>query len=69
MTGKVCEVIFDCFGDLEGFVLESCSGRHRFKTTEFSLETLLLRACHERLTISVELGEGCETVRQIIVRP
>ena len=68
MTGKVCEVIFDCFGDLEGFVLETCSHRHRFKTTEAGLEELLLRACHERLTISVEVGEACESVKQIIVR-
>lgn len=69
ITGKICEVIFDCFGELEGFVLETCSGRHHFKTTEASLEKLLLRACHERLTISVYLGDTCESVHRIIVRP
>ena len=33
-TGKICEVIYDCFGDFEGFVPESCDERHSFKASE-----------------------------------
>jgi hypothetical protein len=25
-TGEVCEILFDCFGDFEDFVLTSCDG-------------------------------------------
>jgi murein tripeptide amidase MpaA len=68
VTGKVCEVLFDCFGHLEGFVLDTCPGRHRFKTTEAGLEKLLLRACRERLTLRVYVGDDGESVRRIVVR-
>ena len=53
-TGKVVEVIFDCFGDFEGFVIESCcSSHHRFKSRERAVGELVLRACSRRWTISV----------------
>jgi hypothetical protein len=52
-TGKVCEVIFDCFGDFEGFVLETCSDQHRFASRERGIGDLALRACTERLVVSV----------------
>ena len=53
-TGKVVEVIFDCFGDFEGFVIEGCcSSRHRFKSRERVVGELVLRACSLRWTISV----------------
>lgn len=65
LTGRVCEVIFDCFGHLEGFVLETCSGRHRVETTEVGFEELLLRACRDRLTLAVDVEHG---VRKLVVR-
>jgi murein tripeptide amidase MpaA len=65
LTGKICEVIFDCFGDLEGFVLDTCSGRHRIRTTETGLERLLLQACRDRLTVAVDVKDG---VRALVVR-
>jgi murein tripeptide amidase MpaA len=68
VTGKVCEVVFDCFGHLEGFVLVTCSGTHRLKTREVGLEELLLRACRERLTLKVFLGDDAQTVRKVVVR-
>src|SRR5579871_6686071 len=53
-TGKVVEVIFDCFGDFEGFVMEGCcSSRHGFKSRERAVGELVLRACSLRWTISV----------------
>jgi hypothetical protein len=53
-TGKVCEIIYDCFGDFEGFVLDSCCGeKRRFKSCERTLGELVLRACIDRLTLTV----------------
>jgi hypothetical protein len=65
LTGRVCEVIFDCFGHLEGFVLDTCSGSHLIKTTEVGFEELLLRACRDRLTLTVDIAER---VRRLVVR-
>ena len=53
LRGKVMEVSFDCFGDLEGFVLDDCCDLLAFKTRERELGKLAIKACKERLTISV----------------
>jgi len=55
-VGKVCEVIFDCFGDFEGFVLESCCERHSFKSCEKGISEIVLRACRERMVVAVLVG-------------
>ncbi len=70
-TGKVCEVIFDCFGDFEGFVLETCSSNHHFSVREREIGELVLRACRERLVLSVfveRLHEHKHKVQRLIVR-
>jgi Zinc carboxypeptidase len=70
-TGKVTEVVFDCFGDFEGFVLESCGEcrRRHFRAREKGIERLVLRACKEGLLISVCVSRECDgKIREIIVR-
>jgi hypothetical protein len=53
-TGKVCEVIYNCFGEFEGFMLEKCCQEHRiFQSRERSIGELVLRACQERWSIAV----------------
>lgn len=52
-TGKVCEVLFDCFGGFEGFVLDDCKGAHTFKSRHLDIGEIALRACKERLLLSV----------------
>jgi hypothetical protein len=54
-TGKICEVIYDCFGDFEGFVIESCCESHSFKSCEKGIGELVLRACRDRLILTVYL--------------
>jgi hypothetical protein len=67
--GKVVEVIFDCFGDLEGFVLDSCCERIAFKTLEDRLGELALRACKERLTLCVQvLRHDKARIRRVVVK-
>lgn len=66
--GKVAEVLFDCFGDFEGFLLENCSGVHRFTTCERGIADVVLRACRERLVLTVFVEEGHpHRIRQLIV--
>ena len=67
-TGKICEVIYGCFGDFEGFRLSCCGKERLFVTREKGLTELLLRACRERLLITVCTGEqGGDYIRKIIV--
>jgi hypothetical protein len=53
LSGKVTEVFFDCYGDFEGFVLDCCGQRHTFRTSERGIGELALRACKDRLLLSV----------------
>ncbi|MBV8214498.1 MAG: hypothetical protein JOZ08_14890 [Verrucomicrobia bacterium] len=67
-TGKVCEVIYDCFADFEGFVLASCCARHSFKSCERAIGEIALLSCKERLLVSVyvEKGNHNRIVRMIV---
>jgi hypothetical protein len=54
--GKVCEVVYDCFGDFEGFALESCCDEKiHFKTRRHAIGELVLRVCKDRLPIAVHV--------------
>jgi hypothetical protein len=67
--GKVTEVIFDCFGDLEGFVLDSCCELISFKTRESWLGDLVLKACKERLTLCVfVLRHDRSKIRRLVIK-
>ena len=51
-------MLFDCFGDFEGFVLDTCSGSTRFLAREKGIGEIILRACRERLAVSVFVERG-----------
>jgi hypothetical protein len=69
-TGKVSEVIFDCFGDLEGFALDTCEHIRHFRSNERRLAELLLELCEERMTVTVISDPARpHQVERIIVRP
>jgi hypothetical protein len=53
ICGKVREVVFDCCGAIEGFLLGSCCEEHRFACCEREMGELLLKACRDRLTVCV----------------
>jgi hypothetical protein len=59
-TGKVCRVLFDCFGEFEGFVLRDCARSRAFACREQGVAEVLLRACRERLTICVSVAKTGE---------
>jgi hypothetical protein len=68
-TGKVDELIYDCFGRFEGFVLAGCCDDKRgFRTTECGFEEILLRACKACLLVTVYLERGKEEcIRRLVV--
>jgi hypothetical protein len=60
-SGRIEEVIYDCFGDLEGFVLAGCcDGRELFECRGHELGLLLLRACKDDLRVAVVVDEKHE---------
>jgi len=62
-------VIFDCFGDFEGFVLRSCGETHHFRSREKGIGELVLRACRHGLSITVLVRDGSkDQICEIIVR-
>ena len=68
-TGKVTEVIYDCFGDFEGFVLHDCCIGHAFKSRGRRIGRLVLRACQEGLLLSVfVLRKDKSTIRRLVIR-
>jgi hypothetical protein len=67
-TGKVCEVLYDCFGDFDGFVLEACCNeRHVFRSRQAGIGNVVLLACERRLTVSVWLDGPCGTICKIAI--
>ncbi|MGZ4877960.1 MAG: sialidase family protein [Candidatus Angelobacter sp.] len=58
-TGKISGLIFDHFGDFDGFMLETSHGERKFHSRETEIEELAERAWRERLRITV-YAEGDE---------
>jgi len=56
-TGKSRELVYDCFGDFEGFVLEDCERRWVYESCERALEEVVRRACCERTRVTVYVHE------------
>jgi hypothetical protein len=52
-TGKITGLIFDHFGDFEGFLLDTEECEHRFFSREREMKELADRAWRERLRITV----------------
>ena len=52
-TGKIRELVYDCFGDFEGFILDDCGRERLFKSCEKPIEEVVRRACRERLKVTV----------------
>jgi murein tripeptide amidase MpaA len=52
-TGKIAGLIFDRFGDFEGFLLDTEDGERKFFSREKEIEELAERAWRERLRITV----------------
>jgi hypothetical protein len=67
-TGKICEVIFNCFGEFEGFVLNTCNEKVLFKSCMKSLSALALQACRHNLTVSICADKKTKKIIKIAIR-
>jgi hypothetical protein len=68
-TGKVVEVIYDCFGHFEGFVLAECCGTRAFCSRDCGIEEIVLRACKDCLLLTVYVDRGRRTcIRRLVIR-
>ena len=52
-TGKVSALIYDRFGDFEGFILDTEDGNRRFRAREPEIEQVVNRCWSERILTSV----------------
>jgi hypothetical protein len=68
-TGKICEVLFDCHGDFDGFVLDDCCESHLFRSRAEAIGKLALWACQQRMTVSVCEDHGPNRkIRSLVVK-
>jgi hypothetical protein len=67
-TGKVCEVMFDCFGDFAGFVLDDCCERRVYESRERHIGDLVLRALQEHLTLMVVTAGKEHRIVHLVVK-
>jgi hypothetical protein len=70
-TGKISEVMYDCFGDFEGFVLSRCCVEGRvFRSRDAGIGHIALHACEQRLTVTVfvDTAGKTENICKIVVR-
>jgi hypothetical protein len=51
--GKVAGIIYDCFGDFEGFLVDDCGDEVCFHSREREMESLVRLAWRERIAITV----------------
>jgi hypothetical protein len=70
-TGKIAGLIFDRFGDFEGFLLDTEEGERVYHSREKEMERLAERAWRERLriTVFVERDEPRRPVSLIVREP
>ena len=62
------KVLYDCFGDFDGFVLEACyAERHGFRSRQAGIGKVVLHACEKRLTVSVWLDASGRTICKIVI--
>ena len=69
VCGKVVEVLFDCHGGFEGFVLDECCERRAIESRERGVADLVLRAVRDNLTVCVEFCPGTTRVEAIAIAP
>ena len=68
VTGKVRCVLYDCFGEFEGFVLTSCEHEVRVKTCARGIERVAVRACRDGLSVAVTFDrERRERIERIAI--
>jgi hypothetical protein len=68
VSGKVSEVVFNCFGEFQGFVVDTCSECCTITSRQAAIGELALRACKDRLSVTVWLDRDGDRVERVVVR-
>ena len=66
--GKVIQVLYDCFGDFQGFVLGCCEGDRAFESSERGIETLVLYALHQQAALEVIVSDRRHKITRLTLR-
>ena len=71
MTGKIAGLIFDRFGDFEGFILDSRETERKFFSRDVGIADIAERAWRERLRVTVwaESHESSHPLRILVHQP
>lgn len=64
-TGRVRRLLYNCFGQFEGFVLYDCDRDVRFPSPEEGIERVILQACHHGLAVAVFFDAETLDVRRL----
>lgn len=69
-SGKVSGLLYDHFGDFEGFTLENYAGNHlRFFSREGAIHDLAQTAWRERYLVTViSVAANSREVRRLLIR-
>ncbi len=67
IKGKITGLSYDCFGDFEGFTLETCDDRRFIKSCERGVEEVARQACSERSKVTVHVEVVGGRLRRMIV--
>ena len=68
VCGKVAEVLYDCHGEFEGFVLDECCEPHLVRSRDRGLGKVVLVACREHLTLCVRFCPDGRRIEGVTIR-
>jgi hypothetical protein len=68
LCGKVAEVLFDCHGRFEGFVLDDCCEGRLVESRERGVGDLAMLACRENLTICVRFCRKTDRIEGLTIK-
>jgi hypothetical protein len=66
-TGKISGLVYDHFGDFEGFLLDTGERTERFNSREKEVEVIARRAWAERIVVSVFVTQDRQNVPRAVV--
>jgi hypothetical protein len=65
LEGKIRSIVYDCFGDFDGFWLQGCEVETFISARERRIEGLVLRALEARLRVEAITREGDDHLLQL----
>jgi hypothetical protein len=68
VCGKVAEVLYDCHGEFEGFVLDECCEPYLVRSRDRGLGKIVLVACRENLTLCVRFCPDGRRIEGVTIR-